>query len=235
MSVGKARFKVLVVDDEEDNRVVCRDLLQGEGLSVITAGSVEDALEAARRSEPDLILSDVSMPDADGLTLLKRLKGDPRLAKTPVILMSGLHKAEKAQVDGLEKGADDYLAKPFSPSLLAAKVRAVLRRRGEQDGPSGRMKHGGLELNLEARTALLKGRKLELTRKEFDLLTTFLRKPGQVLSASYLLETVWGYEGGDYDDPHTVGVHVSSLRKKLGERIGRRFVGVRGLGYRFDR
>ncbi|MDE1977173.1 MAG: response regulator transcription factor, partial [Elusimicrobia bacterium] len=152
----------------------------------------------------------------------------------PVILMSGVHKGEPDQTEGLDQGADDYLGKPFSTGLLAAKIRAVLRRHAAFDGPRAKVKYHDLELDLEARTASLKGRLVDLTRKEFDLLETFLRKPRRILGVPYLLETVWGYDPADYNDPHTVGVHVSSLRKKLGGALADKIVGVRGLGYRFD-
>lgn len=229
------RYKILVVDDEEDNRVVYKGVLEGEGFSVVLAKSASEALLAAADSRPDLILLDVAMPEMDGIELCRRLKSERGSSAIPVILMSGVHKGEADQTEGIEEGADDYLPKPFSPGLLAAKVRAVLRRYLAPRELEKTIKAEGLALDVQARTLTLKDRRIALTRKEFDLLTTFLRKPGRVLSIPYLLETVWGYDPADYNDPHTVKVHISSLRKKLGLKLGGKIVSVSGLGYRFER
>jgi len=228
------RVKILIVDDEDDNRKVFGDLLAAEGYAVKRAASGKEAFALAVESPPDLVLSDVSMADGDGLELLSRLRAEKKLARVPVILMSGVRKDADDQADGLERGADDYLPKPVAPALLRAKVAAVLRRFGSAAELGDVLKAQGLSLDVAARTATVEGRKTALTRKEFDLLTTFLRKPGRVLSIPYLLEAVWGYDPADYSDPHTVGVHVSTLRKKIGAKLGRRIVALPGLGYRFD-
>lgn len=228
------RYKILLVDDEKDGLTVLKGMLEGEGFSVVTAGSAREALLAANDSQPDLILSDVAMPAEDGLTLVGRLKNGKRTASIPVILMSGVHKGDADQIEGIEKGADDYIPKPVSPGLLFAKVRAVLRRYAAPEELHKVLKVNGLLLDAQARVVQSKGRRISLTRKEFDLLATFLRKPGRVLSVAYLLETVWGYDPADYNDPHTVGVHISSLRKKLGSALGEKIASVSGLGYRFE-
>lgn len=228
------RAKILLVDDEADNRRVAGDILAAEGYSVQRAASGNEAFALAVESPPDLVVSDVSMADGDGLELLRRLRAEKKTARVPVILMSGVRKDEDDQADGLEQGADDYLPKPVAPSLLRAKIAAVLRRFGSPGELSDVLKTHGLALDVAARTATLDGRRVALTRKEFDLLTTFLRKPGRVLSIPYLLEVVWGYDPADYSDPHTVGVHVSTLRKKIGAKLGQRIVALPGLGYRFD-
>lgn len=228
------RRTVLLIDDERDSRVVFKGMLERGGFSVLEASSAQEAVRAACKSKPDLILSDVSMPGADGVALCERIKGDPRTRAIPVVLMSGVHKGEDEQAEGIEKGADDYLPKPVSGGLLFAKLHAVLRRYAAPEELRETLRAAGLVLDVQARTVTLKGRRVPLTRKEFDLLTTFLRKPGRVVGVPYLLETVWGYDPADYNDPHTVGVHVSSLRKKLGPSLGRRIVSVSGLGYRLD-
>jgi len=228
------RCRILIVDDEEDNRRVYGDLLEAEGYSVRRAATAREALEAALESPPDLVLSDVMMPGEDGLSLLARLRAAKATARVPVILMSGVRTDPDEQADGLERGADDYLPKPVPPPLLRAKVGAVLRRFAAPEELGETLKSEGLELDVAARTATVSGRRVALTRKEFDLLTTFLRRPGRVLSHAVLLETVWGYDPVDYSDPHTVGVHVSTLRKKLGAKLGARIVAVAGLGYRFE-
>jgi DNA-binding response OmpR family regulator len=177
------------------------------------------------------------MPDGNGVVVCEKLRRDKRTKDIPIILMSGVHKGTIDQIEGIERGADDYLSKPFSPGLLTAKLRAVLRRAGQAAGIDDEppIKAGGFTVDFKSRTVKKTGgRVLALTRKEFDLLAAFLTKPSRVMSASYLLETVWGYDLATYNDPHTVGVHVSSLRKKLGAKLGNKIVSVPGLGYRYD-
>ena len=228
------RYKILIVDDEADSLAVYKGMLEAEGFSVVQARSAREALLAAVDSRPDLVLSDVAMPDEDGVALCRRLKSDRRTCAVPVILISGVHTGEADQTEGIEEGADDYLPRPCSAGFLFAKIRAVLRRYSVPEELKEVLKAEGIAVDIQARTVSLKGHEIPLTRKEFDLLTTFLRKPGRVMSIPYLLETVWGYDPADYNDPHTVGVHISSLRKKLGSKLGEKLASVPGLGYRFD-
>ena len=229
-----SRARILLVDDEADNRRVYGALLTSEGYAVRRAASGDEAFALAVESPPDLVLSDVSMPDGDGLSLLNRLRAQKKTAHVPVILMSGVRTATNDQTEGLDQGADDYLPKPVPLSLLRAKISAVLRRYGSGEELGDVLKTQGLSLDVASRIVTIGGKRVALTRKEFDLLTTFLRKPGRVLSIPFLLETVWGYDPADYSDPHTVGVHVSTLRKKIGAKVGEKIVALPGLGYRFD-
>lgn len=193
-----------------------------------------EGLAAARESAPDIVLSDVAMPEKDGPALVAALRADRATAAIPVVLMSGAYIEEGHQADGLEAGADDYVPKPASGRLLAARLRAVMRRLRAPEALSAALKAEGVVLDAASRIVTLKGRRVPLTRKEFDLLTVFLRRPGRVLGVPYLLETVWGYDPADYNNPRTVTVHVSSLRSKLGEGFAARLVAVPGLGYRFE-
>ncbi len=226
--------RVLLVDDEADNRRIYSLILQHEGYAVKTAATAAEAFSAAVESPPDLVLSDVSMPEEDGLSLLRRLRAEKRTAAVPFILMSGVRTGADEQADGLEQGADDYLPKPVPPALLRAKVAAVLRRYEAPRELNETLRSHGLSLDVAARTVKVGTRAVGLTRKEFDLLTTFLRRRGRVLSVPYLLEAVWNYDPADYSDPHTVGVHVSTLRKKIGTTVAAKIVSVPGVGYRFD-
>jgi len=228
------RARIILVDDEADNRRIYGDLLAAEGYAVRRASSGDEAFALAVESPPDLILSDVSMPAGDGLSLLSRVRAEKKTARVPVVLMSGVRTEPEEQAEGLEQGADDYLPKPVAPALLRAKVAAVLRRFNSAQELGDVLKTHGLTIDVAARTVDVAGKRVALTRKEFDLLTTFLRKPGRVLSIPYLLETVWGYDPADYSDPHTVGVHVSTLRKKIGPKVGDKIIAVPGLGYRFE-
>lgn len=229
------KCKVLIVDDEEESRRLLKSLLEARDFRALLAGDVASALKTAVAARPDVVLSDVSMPSRSGLDLCRSLKTDARTAALPVVLMSGTRREENAQIDGLEAGADDYVLKPFHPRLLAAKLRGVLRRRGLETRPGEVLRSCGLVIDLSARTVSGRAGRLTLTRKEFDLLATFVRKPDRVLSTAYLLETVWGYDPATYSDPHTVETHLSSLRRKAGAALGRRIVNVPGLGYRFER
>lgn len=230
--IENVRHKILVVDDSDDERSVLGDLLKAEGFSVISAQSALDGFAAAVDGAPDMILSDVSMPTEDGMTFVRRLRGDARTAAIPVLLMSGSNTSIEDQAEGHDLGADDYVTKPYSHKLLVSKIHSAIRRRfSEQMHQS--LEVVGINIDFSARLASLKGVPLKLTRKEFDLLTTFLRKPERVLSIPFLLETVWGYDPAQYNDPATVHSHVSSLRRKIGKAAGDRIVSVPALGYRF--
>lgn len=228
------RSRILLVDDDADIRRVYGDVLAAEGYVVKRASSAREAFAAAVASVPDLVLSDVSMAGGGGLALLEKLRAEKVTARVPVILMSGVRKGADDQADGLDQGADDYLPKPVAPALIRAKVAAVLRRFAAPEELGDRLKAHGLVLDVVARTVTVSGKRVRLTRKEFDLLTALLRKAGTVLTVPFLLETVWGYDPADYSDPHTIGVHVSTLRRKIGPKIGDRIVAVPGLGYRFE-
>ena len=218
------RGRVLFVDDEEDNHRVYGHLLKAEGFAVRHAKSGDEAFLLARKSPPDLVLSDVSMANGDGLSLVTRLRAEIKTARLPVILMSGVRFDPDDQADGLERGADDYLPRPVSPIMLRAKISAVLRRINAVGELHGELTTHGLALDVSRRTVSIGGRNVALTRKEFDLLTTFLRKPGRVLSIPFLLETVWGYDPADYSDPHTICVQISSLRRKIGAELGGKII-----------
>ncbi|MDE2040497.1 MAG: response regulator transcription factor [Elusimicrobia bacterium] len=229
------RYKILLVDDDKDNRIVLRQRLENDGFSVIEAAGADEAFLAAVDSAPDLILSDVAMPGGDGLSLCRRLRRDRRTSRLPIIMISGVHNREDDQLSGLEEGADDYLPKSYSPRLLAAKIRGLMSRFAAPEELSETLREAGIALDVHARTVSQNGKRVALTRKEFDLLTIFLRKPGQVLSNNFLLETVWNYDPADYNDPRTIQVHVSSLRRKLSDPLSSRLVSVPGLGYRLEK
>lgn len=175
----------------------------------------------ARDSKPDIVITDVELPGLGGLALCKSIRSSPETASIPVIIISGRKTEDADLVSGYDKGADDYLTKPFAFSVLAAKVNAVLRRYSAAGRVDGRIKEKGLE-------------PVQLARKEFDLRTLLMKKRGRVLSVPYLLETVWGYDMGTYDNPHTIETHVSFLRKKMGHKFAERLVSVTGHGYKFE-
>ena len=229
------KHRVLVVDDDRQSLSFLRTLLEREGYVVDVADRGPEAVLAASDRRPHLILSDVAMPGMGGFSLCRVLRGDRRTAGIPVILMSGVQREEAEQAQGIEQGADDYVLKPFTPRLLMAKVRAVLRRYDVVPDTRELLRAHGLTLDIPARVATRGKERIALTRKEFDLLAAFVRKPERVISVPFLLETVWGYDTAEYNDPPTFEPHVSCLRRKLGPRFARRLVSVPGLGYRLDR
>jgi two-component system response regulator ResD len=225
--------RVLIVDDDPELLGILRKYLENHGLETISAANGAEALAAAPSGRPDLIITDVEMPRLDGFALCRRIKDNKALADIPVIIMTGKKISEADHVAGYGYGADDYVVKPFSYAVLLAKVKSMLRRAARGRKKKDVFKAGELEMNLEGRTIKLKGKLVKITSKEFDLLHTLVSKPGKVLSLNSLLEAVWGYNTADYNDPHTVEVHVSNLRRKIGA-FGKRIKAVPGHGYKFE-
>jgi two-component system, OmpR family, phosphate regulon response regulator PhoB len=227
---------VLVVDDEPMLRNLLSRLLRMEGYEVVEAADGQAALDVVRDHEPDLVLLDVMMPARDGLDVLGDLR---RTSNVPVILVSAL--AEEAdRVVGLKMGADDYVAKPFSAAELSARIESVLRRahmRGDGSAPpSGtRLTFDGLVIDLGTREATVSGETVDLTAKEFDLLTFLAGSPRQVFSRDQLLHQVWG-SSSQWQSDATVTEHVRRLRRKIEKDPDnpRWITTVRGVGYRFE-
>lgn len=227
--------KLLLVDDKKPLAEVLRCYLENHGFSVTCAENGAEALMLARENPPDLVVTDAEMPGMDGFALCRELKALRASPALPVILISGVRTADEDIVSGYGEGADDYLTKPFSFPVLAAKIRAVLRRYAACPAAAEeRVALLGMVLDPSARTVSVGGRPAALTRKEFDLLALLLQNVGRVLSVPYILETVWGYDVADYNDPHTVEVHIYSLRKKLGPALAAHIISVMGHGYKFE-
>jgi phosphate regulon transcriptional regulator PhoB len=223
--------QILVVEDETDIRNLIVLHLTREGFRCRTVVSGEDALREVKSSRPDLIVLDLMLPGLDGLEVCRRLRGDAATTGLPVIMLTA--KADEVdRVVGLELGADDYIAKPFSPKELVARVRAVLRRTRPPAGGAV-LRAGEVELDAARHRAEVAGAVLALTPKEFDLLEALLESAGRVLSREHLLDRVWGYTRAGDIESRTVDVHVRRLRAKLGAE-GRRIETVKGVGYRLD-
>lgn len=220
--------RVLLVDDDPTVAEVASNYLRATGFVVAEAGDGFAALDAAERFAPDLIVLDRMLPGIDGLEVFRRLR--ERVA-TPVILLTALG-SEDDRIAGLEAGADDYLAKPFSPRELVLRVQSVLRRSIGEFTPESVLEYGGFRLDPSARIATRDGVELQLTVREFDLFEFLLKHQNQVFSREDLLRTVWGWTYGDLS---TVTVHVRRLREKI-ERDPRSpalLTTVWGVGYRF--
>lgn len=226
--------KILLVDDDKLVLNSTRRYLEGQGFNVAAAGNGAEAVALARESRPDLVITDAEMKGLDGFALCKALKETEGFSGIPVIIMSGRKVSEEDILAGYNRGADDYLIKPVSFPVLLAKMKAVLRRYEGVAEKTEKIRKLGMVIDPGGRSVTLKGEVVNLTRKEFDLLMALIAEEGRLLSVPYLLETVWGYDPASYNDPHTVGVHVSSLRKKLGAEIGAHITSVTGHGYKFD-
>ena len=228
-----APLKILVVDDDRGILALVKKYLGANGFTVMMTDNGSEALLLVKDSKPDIILCDAEMPGLDGHALCRRIKQEAVTRSVPVVLMSGALISDKDVLQGFEGGADDYVLKPFSLPIMLARLRAVLRRYAAAEA-SGALSKCGIELDPAGRTVKIGRTPVSLTRKEFDLLSVFLSKSGRMLSIPYLLETVWGYDPADYNDPGTVEVHVYHLRKKLGAKLAKRIVNMPGLGYKFD-
>lgn len=224
-------LKALIVDDEQAIVDLVRHHLEKEGIICLEASEGETALQLARTERPDLLVLDLMLPGIDGLEICRLLRRDPATAAMVMIMLTA--KAEEVdRVVGLEMGADDYVVKPFSPRELVARVKAVLRRgRDPQTGTIRRI--GTLEVDDAKHQVRLAGQVVDLTVKEFDLLSALMQAKGRVLNREQILEVVWGYANAVDVESRTVDVHVRRLREKLRDE-SRRIVTVKGVGYRFE-
>ena len=224
------RVTILVIEDEEDILELVRYNLAKEGYRVIKAGSGERALQLATSEVPDLVLLDLMLPGVDGIEVCRRIKGDSATQHIPVIMLTA--KSEETDiVVGLELGADDYITKPFSPRVLLARIKAVLRRRIHQDvdGQIGTIRYADLVISPDRFEVMLGDRQVDLTATEFRILILLVRRPGWVFTRSQIVDAA---RGEDYPvTDRSVDVHIASLRKKLGSS-GYLIETVRGVGYR---
>ena len=223
--------RVLVVDDEIDLAQLIKHALErGRDAVVEIVTSGDAALEAVRRAPPDLVILDLNLPAIDGTDVCRRIRSQPSTATLPVIMLTA-RTAESDRVSGLDLGADDYITKPFSLRELAARVRAVLRRRTTDAGSGVSIYRGRhLTADFDAVQVTVDDQSIRLTRREFDLLRCLVENRHRVLSRDRLLERVWGYTCAI--ETRAVDVHVGRLRSKLGV-AGAQIETVVGLGYRF--
>jgi len=234
--------KILIVDDDKEIRELIAETLKKEGFSYILAKDADDCfkkLEENKNSPPDLITLDLNLPGVSGWDVCRILKKEKEHRNIPVIMVTGHYKSSTDIVFGFQHGVDDYVTKPFNPNVLLARIKAILRRNvnasSEQEFLTSSDKKIIVDVN--NRTVKLYQHKknggceiLDLTPKEFDLLTLFLRKPNQILSREQISQIVWQQDY--YDTSRTIDNHVVSLRKKLGV-FGERIITVTGFGYKF--
>lgn len=217
--------KILLVDDENDILELIKYNLEKEGFEVVTAMNGREAINMAKKSNPDLILMDVMMPEMDGIEACLSLRELDQFKDTRIAFLTARGE-DYSQIAGFDSGADDYITKPIKPRLLISRVKALLRRgsgKEEVEAPSG------LSIDREKYLVFLEGKELILPKKEFELLALLLSKPGKVFTREAILNEVWGNDiiVGD----RTIDVHIRKLREKIGDDLIRT---VKGVGYKLE-
>lgn len=221
------KIKILVVDDESRMRKLVKDFLSKSGYEVLEAGDGEEAVDIFFKDKGiALIILDVMMPKMDGWQVCREIR---QYSKVPIIMLTA-KSDERDELLGFDLGVDEYISKPFSPKILVARVEAILRRTGQTDTESV-LEAGGIRINKTAHQATLDGEPLELSYKEFELLTYFLENQGIALSREKILNNVWNYDY--FGDARTIDTHVKKLRSKMGEK-GEYIKTIWGMGYKFE-
>src|SRR6201996_5564856 len=222
-------MRILIVDDERQITRVLRTSLQSSGYEVTVANNGLEAFELFRTAQPDLVITDLAMPEMDGIDLTRAIR---RLSETPIIILS-VREQETMKVAALDEGADDYVTKPFSMPELLARVRAQLRKSARQPQEASQISIGDFEIDSEQHSVRVRQQEVHLTPKEFTLLLVFARNPSRVLTHRRLLKAVWGAAG--QDQPEYLRVLVAQLRKKIEATTEPHYIlNEPWVGYRFD-
>ena len=218
------KARILIVDDDPDVVEIIRLYCHREEFFTRVAATGESAMHSIGAWKPDLVLLDLSLPDLDGLIVCQEMR---KSVDIPIIILTARGE-ESERILGLELGADDYIAKPFSPRELMARIKAVLRRTAGLQSESGRLVVGSLVIDTVQRVVLIDGEPIKLTPREYDLLEFMARSPGRAFHREQLLAAVWGYDF--YGDARNVDTHVKNLRAKIGDAV--QIDSVWGIGYR---
>ena len=220
-------LKILVVDDESRMRKLVKDFLTKKNFQVLEAGNGEEAMDIFyEEKDIALIILDVMMPTMDGWEVCREIRKN---SKVPIIMLTA-RSDERDELLGFDLGVDEYISKPFSPKILVARVEAILRRTG-QSNPEDVLSAGGIVIDKAAHLATVDGNPMELSFKEFELLTYFLENEGIALSREKILNSVWNYDY--FGDARTIDTHVKKLRSKMGDK-GEYIKTVWGMGYKFE-
>lgn len=223
-----SNYKILLVDDEPDIIEFVGYNLKKEGFQVLTAANGEEGLKSAKKNRPHLILLDVMMPGMDGIETCDQIRNSPDLEDTLIAFLTARGE-DYSQVAGFDAGADDYITKPIKPKVLISRIKALLRRYGQTEKKSNIQEFGKISIDLDKYQVKHKDQKLDLPRKEFELLTLLTSRPGKVFHRDEILDKIWGNEvvvGG-----RTIDVHIRKLREKIGEKYIKT---VKGVGYKFE-
>ncbi len=220
------RLKILVVDDEQRMRKLVKDFLIKKNYDVVEAGDGEEAVDLFYENKDiALIILDVMMPKMDGWEVCREIR---KFSQVPIIMLTA-KSDEKDELTGFDLGVDEYISKPFSPKILVARVEAILRRTSAVEGDV--IENGGISINQAAHEVKLDGELVDLSFKEFELLTYFMTNQGVALSRERILNNVWNYDY--FGDARTIDTHVKKLRSKLGAK-GEYIKTIWGMGYKFE-
>jgi two-component system alkaline phosphatase synthesis response regulator PhoP len=226
------KYKVLIVDDEPDILELIEYNLKKENYSVSKANNGKEAIEIAKKESPDLIILDIMMPELDGIETCRMLRSLPQF-KTTLIAFLTARNEDYSQIAGFDVGADDYITKPIKPRVLISRINALFRRYATSEGKENvkdkMVEVAGLQIDREQYLVFRGEEKLELPRKEFELLSLLAAKPGKVFTREEILDKVWGEDVVVGD--RTIDVHIRKLREKIGDELIRT---VKGIGYKFD-
>ncbi len=226
--MNNSDYTILLVDDEPDILEFVSYNLKKEDFKVITANDGESGLKKAKKENPHLILLDVMMPGMDGIETCDQIRKTPGLEGTLIAFLTARGE-DYSQVAGFDAGADDYITKPIKPKVLISRIKALLRRYGQSVQSEAIQQFGNLSIDLDKYQVSLKGKKLDLPRKEFELLSLLISRPGKVFHRDEILDKIWGNEvvvGG-----RTIDVHIRKLREKIGDKLIKT---VKGVGYKFE-
>ena len=219
-------LKILVVDDESRMRKLVKDLLNRAGYQVLEAGDREEAVDVVFSTKGiDLLVLDVMMPRMDGWEVVREIR---KVSEVPIIMLTAKDQ-ENDELQGFDLGVDEYISKPFSPKILVARIEAILRRTRQQDGEV--LKAGGIVLDEAAHMVTIDDKSIDLSFKEFELLSYFLKNEGRALTRENILNQVWNYDY--FGDARTIDTHVKKLRNKMGSK-GAYIRTIWGMGYKFE-
>lgn len=222
------RLKILVVDDEARMRKLVRDFLVKSNFEVVEAGDGSEALDLFfKQKDIALIILDVMMPKLDGWGVCREVR---QYSQVPIIMLTAKAE-ERDELQGFQLGVDEYISKPFSPKILVARVEAILRRTNQLGAKEEILEAGGIRIDKAAHSVTIDGKSVDLSYKEFELLTYFLENKGIALSREKILNSVWNYDY--FGDARTIDTHVKKLRSKMGEK-GDYIKTIWGMGYKFE-
>lgn len=219
-------LKILVVDDESRMRKLVKDFLNRAGFQVLEAGDGEEAVDVFFSTKGiDLLVLDVMMPRMDGWEVVREIR---KVSEVPIIMLTAKDQ-ENDELQGFDLGVDEYISKPFSPKILVARIEAILRRTRQQDGEV--LKAGGIVLDEAAHMVTINDKSIDLSFKEFELLSYFMKNEGRALTRENILNQVWNYDY--FGDARTIDTHVKKLRNKMGSK-GAYIRTIWGMGYKFE-
>lgn len=221
---------VYILEDDDNIRKLINYSLKSQGFEVQDFALPSAFWSALQTTNPDLLLLDIMLPEEDGISILKKLRSNPKTSTIPVIMLTAKD-SEYDVVTGLDSGADDYVTKPFGMMALVSRIKAVLRRYEKSDSHKELLEAGGIKIDENQHTVFAGNQQLFLTVKEFDLLVLLIKNRGNVLTREQLLESVWGISSEI--ESRTVDVHIRTLRAKLGE-YEKNIETIRGVGYKFN-